>query len=310
MLRERIGANFFHFRLNLNFYSSTPTPSSIPKTLNSAQVAFVNRIGADQIPASKLLSALSHPKFMAYKTHQEAPNNPEFQNLIKIGNDSLQFFTREYLKTRFPSLADKYLQVGMKTLLADKNLLQFAMFLGIDAACGIDSHLKEKWILENKNKKTKKKKKSSKIEQENFNETEIRLDCFKALLGIIGTEAGPLNLRKFLDSRYFNNSQFNPSDFIRPLYPIPDLAELYPDLVFRLHQESGRLSSHSMFIVGVYADKTSQNYLGEGYGSSQALAQHRAATDALRKLFLKEQRVMQRPSDHFKDKTELLKVTL
>ena len=302
MLRG-IGTNFGHFR-----YSTT---SSSFKTLNTAQVAFVNRIGFDQIPASKLLLALSHPKFPVNNE-----NASEFQNLVKIGNDSLQFFTKEYLKIRFPSLIDKYLEIGMKTFLADKNILQFAMFLGIDAACGIDSYLKEKWIKSNRsinNKKQKNKKnKNSEIEttENYFTETEIRLDCFKALLGLIGTETGPLNLRKLLDSRYFNNSLFNPKDFIRPLYPIPDLTEIYPELIFRLHQESGRLSSNSMFIVGVYADKTSQNYLGEGYGASQALAQHRAATEALRKLFLVEKRVIQRPSDSFNDTYELLKCTL
>ena len=302
MLRG-IGTNFGHFRLN--FY--TTAPSSL-KTLNPAQVAFVNRIGFDQIPASKLLLALSHPKFPVNNE-----NASEFQNLVKIGNDSLQFFTKEYLKIRFPSLIDKYLQIGMKTFLADKNILQFAMFLGIDAACGIDSYLKEKWIKSNRsiNNKKQHKKNNSEIEAENcFTETEIRLDCFKALLGLIGTETGPLNIRKLLDSRYFNNSLFNPKDFIRPLYPIPDLTEIYPELIFRLHQESGRLSSNSMFIVGVYADKTSQNYLGEGYGASQALAQHRAATEALRKLFLVEKRVIQRPSDSINDTSELLKCTL
>lgn len=292
-----IVTNFYHFRPN--FYST--------KTLNSAQIAFANRIGFDQISASKLLVALSHPKFPPNKD-QESQINSEFNNLIKIGNDSLHYFTREYLKARFPSLTDKFLQVGMKMFLAEKNLLQFAMFLGIDSACGIDSHLREKWIRSNQsNTKKKHKKKLLVDESENLNETEIRLDCFKALLGLIGTETGPLNLRKFLDSRYFNNSLFNPKDLVRPLYPIPDLTEIYPNLVFRLHQESGRLSNNSMFIVGVYADKFSQECLGEGFGASQALAQHRAATEALRKLFLIEKRVIQRPSDSINTTMELLK---
>lgn len=303
MLRGRIGAKFSHFRLN--FYSTTPSAS---KALNSAQVAFINRIGFDQIPASKLLLVLSHPKFPANKD-QESHNSSEFLNLVKIGTDSLQFFTKEYLMSRFPILVDKYLQVGMRTFLADKNLLQLVMFLGIDAACGIDSYLKEKWIEAHKMTKNKNKK-NLETERENLTETEIRLDCFKALLGLIGTETGPLNLRKFLDSRYFNNSLFNPNDLIRPLYPIPDLTKLYPDLVFRLHQESGRLSSNSMFIVGVYSDISSSNFLGEGHGASQALAQHRAATDALRKLFLKEERVIQRPSDHFKEISQLLSAAI
>lgn len=297
MLRG-IGAHFS--RLCHNFYS---TSASVHSSLNSAQVAFVNRIGFERISASKLAMVLSHPKSSV------AQSSSEFDNLIKIGNKSLEFFTKEYLKTRFPSLTDKYLEVGMKTFLADKNILQFAMFLGIDAASGIDSILKEKWIKANRMDKKRKIKKLE-IEKDNFNETEARLYCFKALLGLIATESSPLELRKFLDSRYFNNSLFNPNDLVRPLYPIPDLTQIYPDLVFRLHQESGRLSSNSMFIVGVYSDKNSQTCLGEGYGASQALAQHRAATEALRKLFLVEKRVIHRPPDSLKETSELLKCIL
>lgn len=298
-----IGANFSRFRHN--FYS---TSASTISSLNSAQVSFVNRIGFERIPSSKLAMALSHPKFPSNKD-SATQSSSEFDNLIKVGSKSLEFFTKEYLKTRFPSLTDKYVEVGMKTFLADRNIIQFAMFLGIDAASGIDSFLREKWINANRMDKNRKIKKLE-SEKENFTEVEVRLDCFKALLGLIAIESGPLDLRKFLDSRYFNNSLFNPKDLVRPLYPIPDLTQIYPDLVFRLHQESGRLSSNSMFIIGAYSDKNSQNCLGEGYGASQALAQHRAATEALRKLFLVEKRVIHRPSDSFKETSELLKCIL
>lgn len=275
--------NFLKFRSNC-FYS----------TLNSAQVAFANRIGCNQVSPSKLLISLTHPKL-----EKDASDPSEFQNFLKIGNDSLKFFAREYLRTSFPCLDAKYLEIGTEMFLDDKNVLQLARFLGIDAACGTDSMI---------SRKNNRKKASKTIDSDDNNEIDfkaIHLDCFKALLGVIGIETGPINLRRFLDSRYFNNSLFNPNDLVRPLYPIPDLARIYPNLIFRLHQESGRLSSNSIFIVGVYADEAARECLGEGHGASQALAQHRAATEALRKIYLKEKRINQRPSDTIKCLSEI-----
>lgn len=68
-------------------------------------------------------------------------------------------------------------------------------------------------------------------------------------------------------------------------YPIVELSTLNDreELTFKLHQESGRLSNNSMYIVGVYQGG---DCLGEGYGASIALAQQRACLDALRKKFL------------------------
>lgn len=269
MLLKKI--NLLSFRSN--FYS----------TLNSAQASFVNRLGIGEISTSKFLTALSHPQL-------KDSDPTEFKSLVNIGNLSLKFFSREYLKTRFPSMDEKYLKIGTELFVNDKNVLQLARFLGIDAACGTDPF---------------KKSKTDPVKNEEIESKSIHLECFKALIGLIGTECGPLNLRKFLDSRYFNNSLFNPKDLVRPLYPIPELSKNYPNLIFRLHQESGRLSSNSMFIVGVYADESAETCLGEGYGASQALAQHRAATEALRKMFLVEKRIIKRPSDTLSSISEI-----
>ena len=275
---------FLYFRSN--FYSTTTA-------LNSAQFAFLNRIGInDEIPQSKLLVALSHPKL---KRDQINSDSDEFLNLIKIGHNSLYFFSREYLITRFPNLDEKYLKIGVELFLEDKNILKLAQFIGIDAACGIDSVEKNNYKTSRKiSKKNTTTPSSSELLSEKFG---IQLDCFKALIGLIGVESGPLKIRNFLDSRYFNNSLFNPNDLVRPLYPIPDLTKLYPNLVFRLHQESGRLSSNSIFIIGVYQDASTTTCLGEGHGASQALAQLRASTEALRNFNLTQKRILNRPSD-------------
>lgn len=282
------------FKLSRNLYNSTAL--DVNKSLNlltPAQVAFANRLGIHEIPSKKILTALNHPKLHS----NQSASIDEFKNLINIGDKALTFFTKEYIKTRFPALERKFAEIGWKTFLADQNVLKLARFLGIDAACGIDSILKDMKRNEKSSRLPKKMKPKQIAVNEDLNIPEIQLDCFKALLGLITVEKGPLSLRVFLDSRYFNNSQFNPEDLIRPLYPIPDLALIHPNLAFRLHQESGRLSSNSMFIVGVYSSQESEECLGEGYGPSIALAQQRAATDALRKMDLKEVPVVNRSSD-------------
>lgn len=53
--------------------------------------------------------------------------------------------------------------------------------------------------------------------------------------------------------------------------------------VARLVAESGRQSSSAMFVVAWYSGRLK---LGEGFGMSIAMAEYRAATDALRRLYL------------------------
>ncbi|TGZ83210.1 ribonuclease III [Ascodesmis nigricans] len=53
--------------------------------------------------------------------------------------------------------------------------------------------------------------------------------------------------------------------------------------VARLHAETGRLSSHAVFVVGVYSGK---NLLGEGHGGSLQEARTRAAVNALKAWYL------------------------
>ena len=289
MLSGRL--NFFKYIRNLYNSVAIDANKSV-NLLNSGQVAFVNRLGINAIPSSKILTALNHPKL-----HNQPSSIEEFKYLISIGDEAFTFFTKEYIKTRFSFLEYKFAEIGWKTFLADQNVLTLARFLGIDAACGSESILKKRRRAEKISKLPKSRKAKKVVINEELNVQEIQLECFKALLGVIAIETGPLSLRSFLDSRYFNNSHFNPENLIRPIYPIPDLALIHPNLAFRLHQESGRLSSNSMFIVGVYKCNESKECLGEGHGPSIALAQQRAATDALRKLDLKEKLVINRSSD-------------
>lgn len=290
---------FKAFSLNLKSFYST----GLLNKLDSAQVAFAHRLGIQNLSSEKVLSVLRHPKIQS-----EPKSSDEFDQLVVSGDRALTFFSKEYLKTRFPEMHSKYLSLGVKVLTADKNVLELARLSGIDAACGLDALIRKKFYASKflQVKQYRKQSLAALKQVEGVDFKEIQLSCFKALLGLIGAEVGPVALRTFLDTRYFNNSAFNPQHLIRPLYPIPDLAQLYPNMVFRLHQESGRLSSSSMFVVGVYADSIAQECLGEGFGASQALAQHRAATDALRKLFLVEKRVLARPSDNFQSFSQVI----
>lgn len=290
-------------------YSTVVSKSSTEAAvLNSAQVAFAHRLNIQKaLPPFKLLQALSHPSLLKSSTDEPTTETvqKDFAHLRHVGKKSLSYFTEEYLTARFPALSEKYLRIGMDVFLADKNLLALARFLGIDAACGFDSK-KQQLGKQNVFKGRRKQGHGLEAEEMELEKKTLQLDCFTALLGTLVLESGPLTVRNLLDSRYFNNSLFNPKDLVRPLYPIPDLSQKYPSLVFRLHQESGRASSNPMFIIGVYPDSAAKECLGEGFGPSQALAQHRAATDALRNIHLIEKRVTTRLSDQMTSSADII----
>ncbi|KAJ3059842.1 hypothetical protein HDU98_004137 [Podochytrium sp. JEL0797] len=82
----------------------------------------------------------------------------------------------------------------------------------------------------------------------------------------------------------------NPKQVLRQL--LKDQNKQSP--VSRMLKETGRLSTNPVFIVGVYSgiDK-----LGEGYGSSIAMAETRACKNALERHFTKEIKDVQLPAD-------------
>jgi len=290
-----------------------------PVTLTPAEVAFANR-----------LSTGANRQLLSDSTLQCILGSPtlQFENFKKIGDTLLQYFTREYLTARFPRLHSNGLAIGMQTFTANGNLALLARFMGLEAALGkIDGKKFKEETLGRCIKvprwtRNSRRLPAPQIEAElesRRQEAIIRhADILKAILGAISVELGPLQARKFLDCRHYT-SAFSVERLCTPEYPIVDLTEFLRklhkndkiDLEFRLLQESGRLSNQSMYFVGVFGPSMSTSnclnvrILGEGYGASIALAQHRAACTALRNYYLTELPVVSRPSDSFTSISDL-----
>ncbi|GAA5945612.1 hypothetical protein JCM3775_000542, partial [Rhodotorula graminis] len=68
-----------------------------------------------------------------------------------------------------------------------------------------------------------------------------------------------------------------------------------------LVKESGRLSAHPTFVTGAFSGDVK---LGEGFGSSVRMSEHRASEDALRRVYLGGRRNVGLPSDAWANKDE------
>jgi dsRNA-specific ribonuclease len=304
--------------------------------LTAAQIAFAHRIALHRdtpqlLPQSLLAAVLNYPSPSASDTQ------PPFQDLVRLGSSLLNYFTREYLKTRFPNLHAAGLELGLRAFTGPGNLALLARFLGIEAAVAKDSAgEREEAVSRGRSIKTPRWARNSVRRDDAAVAAAVaaaedgrralvakHADAFKALLGAMAVGFGPQECRLFLDSRHFT-SVFPVDRLCSPEYPVPELTEhlrrVHRDasleLEFRLHQESGRLSNSAMFVVGVYgpdmegAVSHKARLLGEGFGASIALAQQRAATSALRIHFLKETEVRARPSDSFRLLTDFPEGTI
>lgn len=125
-----------------------------------------------------------------------------------------------------------------------------------------------------------------------FVEEGIYSDCILALIALLHEENMNL-LTTFLRDHFFEGGIIkNLSDICRPSTPMLSLYRyLGYQPTYRLLHETGRYSSTSIYVVGVYNTIRSSlvlgEKLGEGHGPSILVAQERAATEALRAEFLR-----------------------
>lgn len=125
-----------------------------------------------------------------------------------------------------------------------------------------------------------------------------------SLIGVAWRTFGEDEVREFLDARLFSATCSLKDLFVceDPLLELTKLLnESSPSTThhprFKLLSETGRHSTHSMFVVGVY-DGRNDCKLGEGFGPSILVAQKRACIDALQSKYFKEQQQQQQITHH------------
>ncbi len=242
--------------------STAPSARLNPSQWTFFQRSFPSLLQSAQVNESQLMEILESPP----------------SELISHGRMVLIAAADAYLQTRFPRLKELtscFDGFNEKFFGAQSNLRQFGRLLGL-----------ESFEAAARNKLSK--------DQSSTKAT----DRLLALVGLLEQQQGRPCANSWLQSRYFSNSLFASTSLLpAPIiaYPIPHLTSIHrirsgdlaAELEFRLHQESGRCSNSSVYVVGVYGDGGGE-MLGEGAGPSIAMAQRRAALDALKRVYLKE----------------------
>lgn len=259
--------------------SAEINPIHRPPGLTPAQSALAHRIGLQNLNPTSLSAALSHPSIASN-------SQDKFVGYEKTGRAVLKYFVEEYVRYRFPKLPRDSRQLAHTVYTCSKNLAAVARGVGLEYALvkfrGVP-HIHMPVM-------------SPKTSNRVLGETLL------ALLGLIAKNDLP-SARQFIDTFVFT-TVFDTKCLVKPRYPIVQLAQAlqaqgHPSAqpVFRLLHESGRTSNSSMYVVGVYAGESDQQMLGEGYGPSMNLAEHRAAVEALRAMYLVDVHDASRPSD-------------
>ncbi|PYH79086.1 ribonuclease III [Aspergillus uvarum CBS 121591] len=109
----------------------------------------------------------------------------------------------------------------------------------------------------------------------------------RAVIGAIYLHAGRPAAKRFFE-QHFLSRHLNISDLFNFREPARDLSRLcarenFEPPVAKILSETGRLSRHPVFVVGIYSG---QDKLGEGAGSSLLEARSRAAVAALKAWYL------------------------
>ncbi|KAI8619647.1 ribonuclease III domain-containing protein [Chytriomyces sp. MP71] len=121
----------------------------------------------------------------------------------------------------------------------------------------------------------------------------------QALVGAIYHDQGAKGVDEFIKRHVLSRVvdvashlrlQVNPKGTLRAILK----EQKRPSPVSRMLKETGRLSANPVFIVGVYSGLEK---IGEGYGSSIAMAETRACKNALERHFTKEVKDIQVPLD-------------
>jgi dsRNA-specific ribonuclease len=253
--------------------------------------------------------------------HPSADPDPHFNNasLSILGRQLLGYYTSEYLLCTYPRLPMPVVFAAVEAYIGPKALATVANEWGIEAAAepggevepgllqfkriksggalpeAFSKQMPWKWNVTTTHKITKTDEFGSEqappsphaLQKTPVPMEEAAQSFVRALFGALHAHFGaPLVKRFFRD--HFLSRHLDVSTLFDFRTPTRDLSRLcaregFEAPVARLISETGRLSRHPVFVVGVYSGN---DKLGEGAGSSLDEARTRAAASALKAWYL------------------------
>ncbi|KAG9127537.1 hypothetical protein FRC07_012553 [Ceratobasidium sp. 392] len=227
-----------------------------------------------------LAQAVTHPSFIPLHQHYYPHELPPAHNgmLAALGNSLMGLFATEWLAATYPHLPTLVLKAAVSAC------------VGPASACAVAREWGAVPLVRWQRKA----------------ETEVRsavmfddavASVARAFTGLVYHAAGSMDDARTFVHAHFLSREFDLRTLLKfgdPKLALINTVKKYQrePPVSRLLSESGRASNSPTFIVGVFSGP---DKLGEGFGSSLRMAEHRAAEDAMHRLYLTRQ-----PSSDFK----------
>ncbi|KAI8376566.1 ribonuclease III domain-containing protein [Radiomyces spectabilis] len=244
------------------------------KQKDAALAAFGARLGLQNLDSHVLEKAVTHAS-----ASQE--NNAVF---TALGKRVSSLYTLEYLHCRYPWIPTKTLDNVVGAYVGNKFFSRLGKHMGLQHVMrwqptqGVEG-IEDKPLVH-----------------------EVALsDCMNALIGVIYEKQGEDAAKKFIHAHILSADTIV-KDIVRETWknnPKRHLSALLRKVhkespISRLVSETGRHSSAPVYVVGVFSG---EEKLGEGFGSSLQMAEHRACIDALQTHYCREEKTFTLPSD-------------
>ncbi|GME87052.1 hypothetical protein B5S28_g1027 [[Candida] boidinii] len=238
---------------------------------------------------------------------------PDNFGLSLFGSNLLSFYTTEYLLSNYPRLPLKALKASIESYIGDLPLYDVAKNWGIeeDTTTNLEKYLsKEPKLL--KFGRLRFDKELIKVETgitkfKNFDTSISKQKAFassvRSIIASIYIYDGELAAKEFI----YNHILLQRKLDIESLFHFNEPGKLLNKLLkrenlepatIRLMSETGRLSSHPIFIIGVFSG---ENLLAEGQGNSLKEARIRGCVNALKSYYLYRPLNPKVPSDNVKN---------
>lgn len=316
---KRVATGLLHIDRAYELTKCLHEGTAIPKELQlapflPAHSAFAHRFGLDPttFPRDDLMTALTPFTYTPVILERQ-------EHLHTIGQELIQESAEAHVKRTFPRLFKSNYRLAVQTFTWERNLAVLGSMFGIEQALVNVIGLRERiprtaeemaariktLVLSRRTKGPKTDDGSdssngcngseSSNSSNNCEDIKNKSAAVTCLIGACLEHLGKARTQRMISERLLS-AYLDPKQLVRSKNPALELSKYLlqeeattkarSGICFRLLGESGRKSHNSMYVVGVYANRSSTRMLGEGYGASLYLAQQRAALDALRKIQL------------------------
>ncbi|CED83435.1 Ribonuclease III domain proteins [Phaffia rhodozyma] len=216
--------------------------------------------------------------------------SPSNTSLATLGSTILNFTLSEYYSKKFPNISTKGLRLihaGLTNSLAMEDVAA-EIGVGLHRTTGPTSKRVGDWSgSKGVPVRWKRTLKPSETDKDYY--LEAITSAVNAMIAVVYEKKGLPAAAAFVNAHFISRSVDIGSflKFANPKAVLSDIVVKYglEPPVARLIKETGRMSQTPYFVIAMYSGKIK---LGEGWGTSLKMAEHRASTNAIKATYLTE----------------------